>query len=83
MQGKYVFEQLNLETNQELLIAPPAYFLISPSIETEIKLFSKKFKINAQVENLLNRNYRDYLNRLRYFAAEEGINFRLNLKMEF
>jgi iron complex outermembrane receptor protein len=35
------------------------------------------------VSNLLNTNYRDYLNRQRFFADDLGRNFTLQLKLNY
>lgn len=83
LKAKQVFKSYGLEPNQELLPPPNPYFLLHPSIETEFKGFSKNFKLQFIVENVLNTPYRDYLNRLRYFADEEGISYNFNLKMNF
>ena len=68
LKAKQVFKPNSSENNQELLAPPNAYFLLNPGIETEFKVFTKNFKLQFLVENMLNTSYRDYLNRLRYFA---------------
>lgn len=83
LKAKQVFKPNSSENNQELLAPPNAYFLLNPGIETEFKVFTKNFKLQFLVENMLNTSYRDYLNRLRYFADEEGISLNFNLKMNF
>ena len=56
--------------------APPAgYFLANVLWQWEIN----KFGGQIQVENLLNNSYRNYLNQLRYFADEPGINFQFSI----
>ncbi|MBK8625953.1 MAG: hypothetical protein IPN86_10440 [Saprospiraceae bacterium] len=37
----------------------------------------------VRCENLLNSTYRDYLNRLRYFADEMGRNIYVSINMSF
>ncbi|PSR14970.1 MAG: TonB-dependent receptor [Bacteroidetes bacterium] len=81
--GNYVFEQTRLLPEQDLLAPPPAYFLLNMSLGTELNWKQKTLHVSVQAENLLNIRYRDYLNRLRYYADEEGRNIRLNLRYEF
>ena len=44
---------------------------------------SKKTKIGLRINNLLDESYRDYLNRMRYFADDLGINFSLFINTSF
>ena len=81
--GKYVFEQKNLLVEQDFLPPPDAYFLLGLNAETNWQFGHNPLRISLTVENLLNTKYRDYLNRLRYFADEPGINFVLGLNYEF
>ncbi len=83
LRAKHVFKQNQIPEGQEFLAAPDAYWLLNPSLETEFKLFNKNFKLNIQLDNMLNTRYRDYLNRLRYFADEEGLSLNIKLKMNF
>ena len=81
--GNYVFEQTRLLPEQDLLAPPPAYFLLNMSLGTELNWKQQTLHLSVQAENLLNIRYRDYLNRLRYYADEDGRNVRLNLRYEF
>ncbi len=63
----------------DFIDAPDAYFLLSASWKVEWKNISGGLTIN----NILNNRYRDYLNRLRYFADEPGINFLVSLNYSF
>lgn len=82
--GRYVFRQRNYVEGQDYLPPPDAYFLLGVDAETSLQVCNaKNLRISFQAENLLNRKYRDYLNRLRYFADEPGKNFVLNLSYEF
>lgn len=81
--GRYVFSQTRLLPEQDFLAPPPAYFLANVALGAELKGKLNTWRFSIQVNNLLNERYRDYLNRLRYYADEEGRNIRLNLRMEF
>lgn len=62
---------------------PPSYWLLR--IETGIKMELEKnvLYFSAGIDNALNRVYRDYLDRFRYYADSRGINGVLRLNWSF
>ncbi|MFV0248561.1 MAG: TonB-dependent receptor [Tenacibaculum sp.] len=62
---------------------PPAYHLLNFS--TGFNLNMSKTKVNVQffIDNILNKSYRNYLNRLRFFADDLGRNFKIQLKINY
>lgn len=81
--GKYVFQQHRLEEEQDFLATPTAYFLLGLTASTAIEWEESKLKFHLSVENALNEKYRDYLNRLRYFADETGVNVVIGVNFSF
>lgn len=63
---------------------PPTYHLFHFQGDVRLKL-SKKTDLNIglNITNILNTSYREYLNRLRYFADDLGRNFMLQLKINY
>ncbi len=59
----------------DIIPPPPGYFLANFSWVSSFKNFEWQF----QVRNILNTSYRNYTDRLRYFADEMGRNFVLSL----
>lgn len=59
--------------------APKAYNLVD--FEAGTTLTKSKINIGLSIYNLLNTNYRDYLNRMRYFIAEAGLNIALRARI--
>lgn len=59
--------------------APDSYFLLN----TSWKVQWKKLGASISVNNVLNNSYRDYLNSLRYFADEPGLNVLISLNYSF
>ncbi len=60
---------------------PPEHFhLMNISLETMLK---DKIRLRLTGENIFDVDYRNYLNRLRYFAGETGRNVRLELSYLF
>jgi iron complex outermembrane receptor protein len=68
----------------EINTPPPAYHLLTLRAGMDFSL-SEKLVLNTgiAVENLANTNYREYLNRNRYFADDMGRNFILQLKLYY
>ncbi len=81
--GEYTSRQNNWDHEGELLEPPDDYFLLGVKLETSIQLKANILYLRLQAENVMNVTYRNYLNRLRYFADEEGRNVRINLRYEF
>ena len=59
---------------------PNAYSLFNVSAGLDV---IKNFNINLRMNNIFNKNYRDYLNRMRYFAPELGRNLIVTLQYKF
>lgn len=55
--------------------APDGYFLLNISWNYEIGNFTGRFELR----NILNKQYRNYLNEMRYFADEMGTNFLVSI----
>ncbi|WP_309608946.1 TonB-dependent receptor domain-containing protein [Flavobacterium sp.] len=63
---------------------PKAYQLLDFYSEMKFKTFRNGYATLAfSVQNILNTNYRDYLNSQRYFVDELGRNFQIQLKINY
>jgi iron complex outermembrane receptor protein len=62
---------------------PPAYMLFNLEAGGDLPIQDQQISLSAGVNNLFNTAYRDYLNRLRYFADEPGRNIYIRLKFSF
>jgi len=66
------------------LSPPSAYHLMHFQSEITVPAFKQsKLNIRFSVNNIFNANYRNYLNRLRFFADDLGRNFRLQLQLNY
>lgn len=83
IEGLYTFKQTRFNADQDFLSPPDAYFLLSLSWSSDVKIAKKSFHFSVIADNLLNTKYRDYLNRLRYYADEEGRNIRMVVALNF
>ncbi|MCG1036706.1 TonB-dependent receptor [Polaribacter sargassicola] len=63
---------------------PAGYHLLHLHTDAVFHLSKKTdLQISASVTNLLNTKYRDYLNRLRYYADDLGRNYNLQIKINY
>ena len=81
--GKYVFRQNNLLPEQDFMPPPDGYFLMSMEASAKKELSKSMLKFSVFANNLFNVSYRDYLNRLRYFADEPGISINIGVNYSF
>jgi len=81
--ANYVARQDHLLASQDFVTPPDAYFLIGAQLSTDIQIKKSRIRFTAKGENLLNIQYRDYLNRLRSFADELGRNITLGITLKF
>ncbi|HPQ20700.1 MAG TPA: TonB-dependent receptor, partial [Saprospiraceae bacterium] len=77
------FKKTDIDENQDFLPVPEAYSLLYLSLGGDFRVSEKTLSVTLKVDNLLNTKYRDYLNRLHYFADEMGRNISMNLSYEF
>lgn len=66
-------------------IAPPPgeYHLLYARIFASFPWKTREVQIGITGDNLLNRSYRDYLNRFRYYALDTGINIQFMCNLKF
>lgn len=98
LQSEFVFEQNEYpNTNFEVFIAetgrtelvdlstpPDAYHLLNLKSNIDFKFTNKSIlNVGLTVTNLFNTSYRNYLNRLRYYADDLGRNIGLSLKINY
>ncbi len=97
LESQFVFEQQRFPPNitvfspqeqQDVVLdinsPPPSYHLLSMDVSAKFSLRKKEdLSIGLRGTNLLNTNYRDYLNRQRYFVDDLGRNLSLRLIFEY
>lgn len=79
--GTHVARQWRVRDNQDFTPAPAGYFLADASVSSAIKVGSSDWNVSLSVSNAFNTEYRDYLNRFRYYSADLGRNVVLRLKV--
>ncbi len=79
-----VSRQSRAPAHSDLLPPPGGYTLWNAQLGGTFPLSDRQeLKISLTGYNLLNRSYRDYMNRLRYFADETGRNIGLRIQWVF
>ena len=63
--------------------SPDSYMLVNAEIGFQFPVKESTLHVTLSGENLLNTNYNDYMNRLRYFASDVGRNFSIRIKYNF
>lgn len=76
-----VNRQTRVTTGTDYVSPPKGYTLVSLGAGTLLKIVLTQVRLTLTVNNLLNTRYRDYLNRYRYFADEEGRNIALKMTL--
>jgi iron complex outermembrane receptor protein len=82
------FEVFIPSSNEMVLVdistPPPTYHLLHFNSDITFDLSNQTdLNIGVSVQNVLNVSYRNYLNRLRYFADDLGRNILLQLKLNY
>jgi len=97
LESQYTFRQnefppnievFSINAGEEVLLEintpPEAYHLLNLDTSLEFKLGKKNIlKTGLVVNNLLDTRYRNYLNRLRFFADDLGRNFLLRITINY
>lgn len=81
--NSYVFRQIDALDNQDFLPAPAAYYLLGLEAATDVQWNKTGIHLYTRISNALNTQYRDYLNRQRYFADAVGLNVSVGATMTF
>lgn len=79
----HVARQWRVRDDLDFAPAPAAYNLIDMAVTSAIPVMGYHCNLALTVTNLLNKEYRDYLNRFRYYSADIGRNIALRLQVPF
>jgi len=78
-----MLEQTRVPANTDYAAPPAAYTLFDLEAGATFYFHKQPFEVGLAVFNLLDEQYREYLNRFRYYADELGRNVSLRLKVPF
>lgn len=81
---QYVAKQTRFDPATDLVsTSPSAYHLVSASVGMHFALGRTTLHATLSADNLLGTTYREYTNRFRYFAHDQGRDIRLQCSWEF
>lgn len=78
-----VAKQSRVPPNSDFAPPPPGYMLWGASAGFSAPLAQRELKVSLSVTNLTNVDYRDYLDRFRYYFADLGRNIVLRIVVPF
>lgn len=81
---RFVAKQSRYQPDSDYAAPPPAYHLFDATLGKQFKLRSAQtLNITLAVTNVFNKEYKDYLDRLHYFAHQRGRNIQLTTSYKF
>jgi len=83
LSSNVVFTQSRFPVGLDFIPPPPTYHLVGISASSELPIKRNTLRVGVTGENLFNRQYRDYLDRFRYFADARGIDVVLWVRYSF
>lgn len=78
---QFITKQWRVPQNADFAPPPNEYGLLSAEIGSSFAFAKQKLQLSLTANNLLNTEYRDYLDRFRYFANSQGQNFTIRIKV--
>lgn len=82
--NQLVLKQNRFNEEQEFASPPDSYNLFFAGISFRTKIKKEQIlDVSVRAENLFNEAYRDYLNRFRFYADEQGRNITIRLNYNF
>ncbi|MCG9880496.1 MAG: TonB-dependent receptor [Bacteroidia bacterium] len=85
LRSVWVARQHRFVPGLDFIDPPAAYVLLNLNVGFSYVLHPKwkAWNVHMSVNNLLNKSYRDYLSRFRYFTDDPGVNFIIRLQIPF
>lgn len=83
LRNDLVNRQSRYHANSDYAPPPDAYSLFALGMNSSLQLKGNIVNLNLSVENLFNTEYKDYLNRYRYYAHDIGRNISLKINYLF
>ncbi len=83
LRNDLVNRQYRYHTDSDYAPPPNAYSLFALGLNSSFALKESTLNLNLSVENVFNTEYKDYLNRYRYYAHDIGRNFSIKINYLF
>ncbi len=78
---EYVWKQICVPADIDYAPPPAGYTLVHAGVGMDV--IKDQLHVHLTIRNLLNASYREYLNRLRYYADDTGRSIELRLRYQF
>lgn len=79
----YTSKQTRYQQQQDFVQPPPSHHIWNLNIYKNIPIKQNNLGLQVSVENLFNKSYKDYMNRLHYFQHELGRNISISIHSNF
>ncbi len=83
MEWNYSFRQNRFSENADYTNPPSDYLLLNGSINYKLPIGTNTLQFGLTIDNALNKNYRNYMNRFRYYTDEIGRNIGIKVNYQF
>lgn len=83
VENRVVIRQHWFPKGVDFIPPPQGYSIFNFYAGITLPKNKSNWELIAQIENIFDQSYRDYLNRFRYFVDNTGINFSIKLKYNF
>ena len=84
LETTFTARQTNVSPAEDFSPPPPGYVLLNANLHFKWKKNNRgDLELLIRCDNILDQVYRDYLNRLRYFADEQGRSFYITIYTKF
>lgn len=83
IQHQFVDRQNRFEPSTDFAAPPPAYGLVNLLAGVGLRFDEQRLNLHMGINNLLNKEYKEYMNRFRYYAHDMGRNITLKLNYTF
>ncbi len=77
--NQFVNTQWRVPASGDFAPPPKEYYLLGFELAGKLRFKRQAFHISLSATNLLNKTYRDYLDRFRYFADAQGASYNLRI----
>ena len=79
----FVARQNRYQENSDYATPPEAYHLFNATAGVSFKLKGSRLAFNTSINNISNKLYKEYMNRFRYYAHDQGRNLIVRAILQF
>jgi iron complex outermembrane receptor protein len=79
----FVARQDRYQENSDYTAPPPGYHLLNLNAGISFPVQKYRLSFNTSINNISNTEYKDYMNRFRYYAHDQGRNLILRAMLKF